>query len=244
MEKEAVYRHLSALAADQPDLMERHENAGVSEEQARWVGKLHAVLVAGGYNSEAATVQVANGMLGMLGARAQTVARIRTSLHQALAAAELAAPTTAQGAFIPVGADFDTYQQLNKVLGPAKTDLLLVDPYMDEVVLTDFAGLAPEGVRIRLLADEKHLQSNLEPAARRWIAQYGDTRPLEVRLTSPRALHDRVVLVDGANAWIVTQSFKDIAKRTAASIQRSDGETATLKVDAYEALWADARKIA
>jgi len=40
-------------------------------------------------------------------------------------------------------------------------------------------------------------------------------------------------------AWILTQSLKDFAKRAPAEIVRAD-DTAALKIDAYEAIWASA----
>jgi hypothetical protein len=85
----------------------------------------------------------------------QTVAnQIAMYLHRALAHAELRAPLPARSAFIPAGNAFDAMVAVGKVLGGTTLDVLIVDPYMDEKALTDFAPLAPDRVAIRLLADE------------------------------------------------------------------------------------------
>ena len=73
-------------------------------------------------------------------------------LRRALAVAEMRAPVSAQGAFIAAGNSFDAFAAVGKVLATATGDILIIDPYLDEKALTDFAPLAHEGVSIRLLA--------------------------------------------------------------------------------------------
>ena len=161
-------------------------------------------------------------------------------LYKALASAELKAPASAQGAFIPAGNRFDAFAALTKVLQTATIDALIVDPYMDETVLTDFAGAVPGSVTLRLLADQASVKPSLEPAGKMWVAQHGTTRPLGVRLAAPKTLHDRAIFIDRTTAWILTQSLKDFAKRSPAEIVRAD-DTASLKISAaYEAAWSAA----
>jgi hypothetical protein len=50
-------------------------------------------------------------------------------------------------------------------------------------------------------------------------------------------------VIDGAVAWVLTQSLKDFAVRSQASVVRVDDETAKLKIAAYEATWAAAAAI-
>ncbi|WP_434874842.1 phosphatidylserine/phosphatidylglycerophosphate/cardiolipin synthase family protein [Bradyrhizobium oligotrophicum] len=160
------------------------------------------------------------------------------TLYQALAVAELRAPRTAQGAFIPVGNTFDAFAAVSKIFGSATTDVFIVDPYMDDSVLTDFAGTVPEGVSLRLLTDQATVKPSLAPAVLRWQVQF-PTRPLDARLAGAKVLHDRAIFVDGTEAWTVTQSLKDLAKRSPAEIVRAD-DIATLKIAAYEAIWSGA----
>jgi hypothetical protein len=46
------------------------------------------------------------------------------------------------GAFIPAGNAFDAMAAIGSVLRTAKQGVFIVDPYMDEKALTDFAPLA------------------------------------------------------------------------------------------------------
>jgi hypothetical protein len=86
--------------------------------------------------------------------RQAAASQLAMYVHRALAIAEVRAPVAARAAFIPVGNAFDAMVAVGRILGGATRDLLIVDPYMDEKTLADFAPLAHEGIPIRLLADE------------------------------------------------------------------------------------------
>jgi hypothetical protein len=87
--------------------------------------------------------------------------------HQALARAELHAPAELQGAFIAAGHSFDAFAAVSKALSAATTDVLIIDPYADAKLLTDYAVLAPDNVSVRVLAEATHSNS-LKPAAEHW----------------------------------------------------------------------------
>jgi hypothetical protein len=150
--------------------------------------------------------------------------------------AELESPVAVQGTFIHAGNVFDAMVALGKVLKSATKDVLIVDPYMDEKALSDFALKGA----ICLLSDEHSVKPTLRPAYERWVKQYGATRPLTARLAPARTLHDRVIIIDGAAAYVSTQSLNAIAVRAPASVMRADAETATLKIEAYQKLWDSA----
>jgi hypothetical protein len=148
--------------------------------------------------------------------------------------------TRTQGAFISAGNPFDAFAAFAKVLSMATNDILMIDPYMDEKALSDFAVLAAEGMAIRLLADEHGKKASLKPAVERWISQYGTKRPLEARPAGARSLHDRLLIIDGSTAWVLTQSMNAFAARAPASIVRVDTDTASLKIVAYSTIWSSA----
>jgi len=152
-------------------------------------------------------------------------------------------PLAGDGAFISAGDVLDAYTAIGKVLGTATTGVLIVDPYMDEKAVTDFAPLVANGISIRLLSDVQTSKATLGPAAKRWVSQYGAGHPLEVRLAPQRSLHDRLIVIDEREAWILTQSLKDFAARSPASIIRVDHQIADMKIGAYEALWRASQAI-
>jgi len=162
---ESLYLQLGQLVAEMPTLT---GGEPITPEIHRWLGRaVYLVRSMGNAIDIAAITVAADGLNNVL--REQNAHQIMTVLHRSLATAEAKAPTSARGAFIAVGAGFDAFQAISKVLSTAKQDALIVDPYMDARVLTDFACTALEGVGIRLLADSASTkQTALEPAARRW----------------------------------------------------------------------------
>ena len=173
------------------------------------------------------------------GAWQGAVTQIFQILYRALGHCELQLPAGSAGSFVPVGSSFDAFAALSKILAAATSDVLIVDPYLDEAVLTDFGLAVPESVPLRLLADANDYKATLRPAALRWRSQYGASRPLDVRLAPARSLHDRAIFLNRREAWTITQSLKDFAKRAPAEIVRADS-IAELKVAAYESIWSTA----
>jgi hypothetical protein len=147
-------------------------------------------------------------------------------------------------AFIPAGGVFDGYQAVSKVAVSAKKHVLFIDPYGDDQLISDFVPLAPEGLPVFILSDEQYAKPGLKPAAERWVAQWQTKRPLEVRLAPARSLHDRLLVTDSTVAWVVGQSFKDLAKRAHSSLVRMDQESGTLKINAHIEIWKAATKLA
>ena len=169
--------------------------------------------------------------------RDTNVGAVLAIAHQALAKAELHAPAELQGAFIAAGHSFDAFAAVGKALSTATADVLIVDPFADARLLTDYAVLAPDTVSVRVLAEATYSRS-LKPAAQHWAQQM--KQPLEVRLGAPRTLHDRAILIDSKTAFALGQSFKDLVARSHTTLVRMPPEAAKLKIDAYELMWTSA----
>jgi hypothetical protein len=181
MTPEALYMQLGRLLQTMPANL----SVRATEPIFRWLGQLDALLAEDNDKTNLLELRTAVSAL-----HAATVPydafihaqKITSILHRALAAAELKAPVSLSGSFIPAGNALDAMAAIGRVLGTAKRAVLIVDPYMDEKALTDFVPLAAEGISVRLLADEKDHKPTLRPAQERWVQQYGKKRPLEVRL--------------------------------------------------------------
>lgn len=234
LDPESLYVHLGRLVETMPDL---NSPGPIPVETNQWLGRAAALVeVAFGQSVDLISFKVAADNLdsALRAVNAQTIA---ATVHRALAKAELMAPAASQGAFIAVGESFSAVAAVSKVLAAARQSVLIVDPYADAKALTDFAVLAPEGVQVCILSDAGTVKASLKPAAESWAKQYNNARPLEVRLAADRSLHDRLIAVDETQAWTLTQSLKDFAARSPASIVKVDPETAALKIGAYAAIW-------
>lgn len=233
---ERLYRELGRLIETMPPL----DPENVTPKDLEWMAAAYALVTSVGAGAGMDAIQFTSAMdnlcAGTVLAR-QAPGKIRALVYRALGIAQQNAPASAAGSFIPSGGTFDAFAALAKVFKTAGKDVLLIDAYMDETALTDFATAVPEGVTLRLLADRADHKPTLQPAAQRWQQQYGAKRPLQLRLASPKSLHDRAIFIDGKEAWLVSQSLNAIVKRSPATITRADIEVASAKLAAYEATW-------
>jgi hypothetical protein len=233
LQPEEAYRLFGRLLENVPDFS---GYGTLSVEQLKWLGRVEALVKEVGDTS--AYVKIGIAVKNMLGPqRADAFKQIMLTLYGEMAAAELRAPQSAQGAFVPVASAFDAFAAISKLFQSAKSDVLLVDPYLDETVLTEFGTVVSSGIAFRLLSDSSTVKPSLAPAANKWATQYGASRPLSVRPSPPKTLHDRAIFIDQTTAWTLTQSLKDFARRSPAEVVRAD-DTAALKIAAYEQIWA------
>lgn len=238
MDAEETYRRLGALAATFPVFDPLNHSGQVDDDTAMWLGRLEAVIArTAGMGQNLAKLRMSQMGLSMSTMRAGAINDIKMVLYAALSSAELIAPTSLKGAFIAIGSSFDAFAAIARLISNARQSVLIVDPYMDEKVVTEIVPPTGAGVVVRLLSDSFSVRPGLAPAVRAWTAQYGDKRPIIARLSAPRALHDRAVFIDDTSVWTLGQSFKDLAVRAPTTIVRVDEEAAQLKRAAYEAIW-------
>jgi hypothetical protein len=230
---EALYHQLGRLRNEMPPW-----NMLGQASSNNWVGRVIAVANAcEGGMSELVTLKTMFDHILRVGASQHAGLAIARALDTLAAKLELRMPAEVQGTFIPAGGVFDGFQAVSKVMSAAKSRVFLVDPYADDKLISDFAPLAPEGVEVHVLSDAEFSKPSLRPAVERWRIQWGSRRPLEVRLAPPRSLHDRLIVADGVEAWVLGQSFKDLAKRAHSSLVRMDRDSAVLKIDAHLRIW-------
>lgn len=236
---ESLYHQLGRLRDEMPSFQELGQPSA-----SKWMGRALALVEAVDNSTmELITLRTYFDHVKRNTPTPQIANMIAQVIDTVTAKVELQLPAEAQGAFIPAGGVFDGYQAVSKALATAQKSVFLVDPYGDDKLISDFVPLAPEGLPVFVMSDEQHAKPSLKPAAEHWIAQWKAKRPLEVRLAPARLLHDRLIVTDNSTAWVVGQSFKDLAKRAHSSLVRMDPDSAALKINAHIAMWHTATKL-
>lgn len=227
------YSELGGLIAAAPDI----SVSPLPPSALIWVGRVNALLQEMGQHTIAHEFKHAFEYRSgsSLSSPQMEAEKLSTALYMALGLAERTAPSAARGTYIPVASAHDALLAIAPLLGQALTDVFIIDPYMSQVILNDFALSIREEVKLRLLSGKKRTSDDLEPALRAWREQR-KTRPIEVRLAKQDLLHDRLIIADG-NAWSLSQSFNMLAKRSPATLQPFEPELGRLKSTYYEDVW-------
>jgi hypothetical protein len=208
-----------------------------SEQTLIWLGHAHDLIEEVSVLGDAIAFKLAQNRLNSATFGSDAVLEVRSIFYRALAKCERHSPASEFGGFIATGEDFAAFSAIREITSTAKSGVFFVDPYADATLLTKFVIACPEGINIRILADGNCYKPDLVSATNAWLTQYGSNRPLQVRISPNRSLHDRAIFIDGEKAWAVSQSFKDIASRSPAVITEPFGDLRVQKINAYEEFW-------
>ncbi|ADL00034.1 hypothetical protein Bresu_0719 [Brevundimonas subvibrioides ATCC 15264] len=208
----------------------------LTNEEIRWLGRADALLDAANATPAIVAFRMARTALGSY---SHSRANLLIPLHDAYSRMELLAPTSMRGSFIAGGDTWNGYAALVRLMQTDCDNMLVVDPYLNSSIFTDLAPHAAARVGLRCLAVKRaEYDPGLRASATKWESDPISARVrVEVRYSPPGALHDRLVIVDGREVWLISQSFKDIAKRSPASVSKFEGELASDKIEHYETLW-------
>lgn len=130
------------------------------------------------------------------------------------------------------GQVYDGWEALREILASATRKVDIEDAHINADVVALLRS-APDGVAVRVLT--KKLYEDADPAFRRLAKQKSGT--LEVRTTAD--LHPRRVYVDD-RAYILEDSIKDLALKTASSIVPVKTNEARRLLEDFERRWAGA----
>jgi hypothetical protein len=104
--------------------------------------------------------------------------------------------------FFPAGSDHEAYVQIRKIIETARTEIRIVDPYVDHTLWTLLTNVPP-GTPVYVLTQNMNGDFLLE--AQKFAKQHGS----RVEVRSTRSFHDRFVVIDGSQCWHLGASIKD-----------------------------------
>lgn len=109
-----------------------------------------------------------------------------------------------QGIFFE-GQTYDAFVFVKQLIAKAKTNLTIIDNYIDETVITMLKAKT-EGVKVNLLT--KNISKQLELEVKKANNQY----PL-IQLKKFDSSHDRFIIIDGKEIYHLGASLKDLGKK-------------------------------
>ena len=108
-----------------------------------------------------------------------------------------------QGIFFD-GQIYDAYELMSKIIRSAKNEIILIDNYIDETVLTHLSKRAENVKAIIYTKSTRVLQLDLE----RHNSQYP-----HIQIKELRDSHDRFLIIDQKELYHVGASLKDLGKK-------------------------------
>lgn len=207
----------------------------LTPDDERWLARAETLVEASGSLPDLVDFRLARSNLGTY---SHSRERIMGPLLNSYERVELHSPTSGQARFIPPGETWNGYAALVKVIQPSCTDLLIVDAYLDSSLFIDLLPHS-NAAKVRCLTQKGSYHAGLWAAFGKWDGDaIGTDHPVELRYAPDRSLHDRMIIIDQKQVFLVSQSLKDIAARSPASLTPADPELAGLKAAHYDQLWS------
>lgn len=204
-------------------------------EHYAWLAKAHALILHWDRSEAISFKNACDWAAGNLN-RQMNLANINGTLHRVIASLEANAPESADQVFGP-GAVYDFFRALTSIISSAETSLFMIDPYMDDQVFDTYISSLSKPCQVRMLVN-KHATS-VKVAAERYRAQYGTV--VEVRKSN--AIHDRLVIIDHTECWVLGASIKDAATSKPTYLAPLSQDVAQAKGAFYEMIWDGANAI-
>ena len=134
--------------------------------------------------------------------------------------------------FFPRQSQHDAYTEIRNILQKAKISITIVDPYLDQSILTLLATALTDRMSIRLLSARLPVDFSLEVT--KFNTQHQNTR-IEVRAT--KEFHDRFLVLDGEVCWHIGCSIKDAGNKAFMLSKLEDETNRSALVAQIETAW-------
>jgi hypothetical protein len=141
--------------------------------------------------------------------------------------------STAQHTFLPAGSQHDAYVEIRKIIQQATTEILIVDPWVDDSLWTLLSNVPPN-CGIRVLTQQ--MKNDFQLEAKKFAAQHKNV--ISVRQT--KNYHDRFIVVNAKRCFHLGASIKDAGNKACALSEISSPAIAASVIMDVEAEWTKA----
>jgi hypothetical protein len=130
--------------------------------------------------------------------------------------------------FISKGQVYTAFRALQLIFQQARSEVIVIDPYVDEQVLDHIAAIDPQ-IKVQLVTE--HVKGIFVAAYRKLLQQRGN---LEVRVAAH--FHDRFIILDGAVCYQLGSSINTLGSK-ATVIDRKSNTVRDGVLSEFSGLW-------
>jgi hypothetical protein len=116
--------------------------------------------------------------------------------------------------FISKGEVYTAFRALQQIFQQARSEVIIIDPYIDEQALDHVAALEPT-IKVQLLTE--HVKGSFRAAYNKLLQQRGN---VEARVVAH--FHDRFIMVDGAVCYQLGSSINHLGSKAAVIDRKSE----------------------
>ncbi|KZL10691.1 hypothetical protein [Pseudovibrio sp. Ad26] len=131
---------------------------------------------------------------------------------------------------------YDFQRDLRGIIQGAQKEVFVVDPYFDGQAFDTFLSPSRGSCSIRVLCSR--YSNEVAGPAKAFMSQY----KVIPELKRSKALHDRVVIIDRTDCWVIGGSIKDAGAKPTYLLPLQP-TIAQEKINIYEDLWCEAAAI-
>ena len=220
---------LQALLATAPPLEGR---GPYGQAQFSWLGRVSALISTWDRTEAIFFKSAVDGMTGNSN-RAANHGIVFTTIHKAIASVEEQLPSPRGQAFGP-GAAYDFFKALRKLVLSAEKNIFIIYQYLDAETFDGYLSELISGKRARLLCSK--YAEEVCGAAKKFSIQY----PHSIEARRSNAIHDRIIIVDDLQCWVLGASIKDAAIKKSTYLAPLSYDIAIQKIQIYENIWTNA----
>jgi hypothetical protein len=145
---------------------------------------------------------------------------------------------TVRELFLPNQSQHDAYVEIRGILKGAHRSITIVDPYIDQSILSLLSACSVPRMSIQILTSKHPPDLSLE--AKKWLSQNAG-RALEIRTS--REFHDRFIILDDSVCWHVGASIKDAGTKACMLSQVEDDENRNSLLAQIRKSWANGANV-
>ena len=127
------------------------------------------------------------------------------------------------------------YADLKAIISLAQAEIIIIDPYFNGDAFDNYLSTVPNQISIKILANR------YSEDIRNYMSKHIQQFQSKIEVRQSKELHDRLLIIDNTDCWVVGQSIKDAARKSTYLIPLASS-SADAKKSIYAGIWERAKE--